>query len=151
MKNQLLIILLLLSSTCFGQTDIYKLYANRTDIRVASVTNFALDSGITADVTLLEAIEDDGWAWMCKEFSLLNPTDEQVKQIEEGWDVVYFSQRSKQNPTQPVKITNNNIDQADICYIGVSYLSRTLYIFSCNTLQQNNVIINYFIEKMRRL
>ncbi|MBQ0159597.1 MAG: hypothetical protein KBT28_03090 [Bacteroidales bacterium] len=152
MKSKLIIfaIFLTLSIVCYAQTDIYKLYANRTDIRVASVTNFTLDSGITVDVTLLEAIDDHGWAWICKEFALLNPSEEQQKQIDNGWDVVFFSQRSRQDPTKTVTITDNNIDQANTCYIGVSYLKQTLYIFCYDTTQQNDVIVNYFIEKMRR-
>ena len=86
-KHIILIGLTLLSLSATAQTDLYKRYASRSDIRVASVTNFTLDTGITADVTLLEAVDDEGWLWLCREFNLATPTQEQKKQMQEGWDV----------------------------------------------------------------
>lgn len=133
-----------------AQADLYQRYANRTDIRVASVTNFMLDSTVTADVTLLEAIDEAGWAWMCKEFSLAQPSKEQQEQMAEGWDVVMFAQRSRQNPALPAEVKDERIDHSNSCYVGVSYLSRTIYIFCCNTDRQSDVVVNYLIEKMRK-
>lgn len=146
----LLAIAVLASSSALAQEDLYKRYANRTDIRVASVTNFMLDSAITADVTLLEAVDEEGWQWMCNEFSLAQPSAEQQKQMDEGWDVVMFAQRSRQNPSQPAVVKNEQIDHGSSCYLGVSYLSRTIYIFCCTTDRQSDVVVNYLIEKMRK-
>lgn len=151
MRRFITIIILLFLTTVVveAQTDLYKRYASRTDIRVASVTNFTLDTGITADVTLLEAVEDEGWKWLCEEFKLASLSPEQQKQMDEGWDVAFFTQRNRQDPTQPAPIVNDQIDQTNTCYLGVSYLSRTLYIFCCNTDKQSDVMVNYLIEKMR--
>lgn len=142
--------LMILCGTVAAQTDLYNRYASRTDIRVASVTNFTLDSGITADVTLLEAIDETGWQWICQEFNLATPTKEQQLQMDEGWDVAMFTQRNRQDPTQPAPIVNEQIDHSQSCYVGVSYLTRTLYIFCCTTDRQSDVVVNYLIEKMRR-
>ncbi len=145
-----IVFLLVLSSiVANGQTDLYKRYESRTDIRVASVTNFTLDTGVTADVTLLEAVEDEGWEWLCEEFHLASLSPEQQQQMEAGWDVAFFTQRNRMDPTQPAPVDNGQIDPSNTCYLGVSYLSRTLYIFCCNTDKQSDVMINYLIEKMR--
>lgn len=150
LSGLLLAAAVLLASGAAAQEDLYKRYANRTDIRVASVTNFELDSTITADVTLLEAVDEEGWQWMCKEFSLAQPTKEQQQQMDEGWDVVMFAQRSRLNPAQPAAVKNEQIDHRNSCYLGVSYLSRTIYIFCCTTDRQSDVVVNYLIEKMRK-
>ncbi|GEM_PF-1484773 len=142
--------LTLLCTAAVAQTDLYNRYASRTDIRVASVTNFTLDTGITADVTLLEAIDESGWQWLCQEFHLAVPTQEQQQQMDEGWDVAMFTQRNRHDPTQPAPVVNEQIDQSQSCYVGVSYLARTLYIFCCTTDRQSDVVVNYLIEKMRR-
>lgn len=139
----------MLFCTAAGQTDLYNRYASRTDIRVASVTNFVLDSGILADVTLLEAREDAGWAWLCDEFGLSELSPEQQKQVEEGRDVSLFTQRCRKDPTLPPPIMDDRVDMDDICYVGVSYLSRTIYIFCCNGGRQSEVMVNYLIQKMR--
>lgn len=149
-KHILFLTLSLLAVSAAAQTDLYKRYASRQDIRVASVTNFTLDTGITADVTLLEAIDDEGWAWLCHEFNLASPTKEQQQQMAEGWDVAMFTQRDRQDPTKPAPVINEQIDHNKSCYVGVSYLSRTLYIFCCSTDRQSDVVVNYLIEKMRR-
>ena len=56
----------------------------------------------------------------------------------------------RRDPTKPAPVVNEQIDQNCSCYVGVSYLSRTLYIFCCNTDRQSDVVVNYLIEKMRR-
>lgn len=133
-----------------AQTDLYNRYASRTDIKVASVTGFVLDStGLTADVTLLEAVDDKGWEWLCKEFSLIALNEEQQRQLAQGWEVSMFAQRDRKDPTHPAPVVNERIDIANSCYVGVSYLSRTLYIFCCTTEQQSDVVIEYLIRKMR--
>ena len=148
-KSAAILLFLAIGLGTIAQTDLYNRYAARTAIRVASVTNFTLDTGVTADVTLLEAIDDQGWQWMCSEFGLAQPSPEQQKQMDEGWDVVMFTQRNRQNPAQPAPVVNEQIDHANSCYVGISYLARTLYIFCCNTERQSDVVIDYLIEKMR--
>lgn len=146
----MLAVALLTAASASAQADLYQRYAGRTDIRVASVTNFMLDSALTADVTLLEAIDDEGWTWMCKEFSLAQLSKEQEEQMREGWDVVLFAQRSRQNPALPAEVKDEQVDQSNSCYVGVSYLARTIYIFCCSTNRQSDVVVNYLIEKMRK-
>ena len=72
MKKILFFLLLGCATSVVAQTDLYNRYSGRTDVRVASVTNFTLDTGITADVTLLEAIDDQSWQWLCSTFGLAN-------------------------------------------------------------------------------
>ena len=148
MKKILFLLFLVCATSVMAQTDLYNRYSSRTDIRVASVTNFTLDTGITADVTLLEAVDDQSWQWLCSTFGLATPTKEQEQQIEAGWDVTMFTQRSRQDPTKPAPVVDEHIDQSNSCYLGVSYLSRTIYIFCCSTEKQSDVVIAYLIRKM---
>ena len=149
-KILLFIGFLVWASVAGAQTDLYNRYASRTDIKVASVTGFVLDSaGTTADVTLLEAVDDEGWDWLCKEFGLIALNDDQQRQLAQGWEVSMFTQRSRKDPTLPAPVLNERIDVANSCYVGVSYLSRTLYIFCCTTEHQSDVVIDYLIRKMR--
>lgn len=149
-KTLLFIGVLFWVSTVGAQTDLYNKYASRTDIKVASVTGFVLDTaGTTADVTLLEAVDDAGWDWLCKEFNLIALNDEQRRQLAQGWEVSMFAQRDRKDPSKPAPVMDERIDVANSCYVGVSYLSRTLYIFCCTTEHQSDVVIDYLIKKMR--
>lgn len=148
MKKIFFLLFVVCATSVMAQTDLYNRYSSRTDIRVASVTNFTLDTGITADVTLLEAVDDQSWQWLCSTFGLATPTKEQEQQIEAGWDVTMFTQRCRQDPTKPAPVVDEHIDQSNSCYLGVSYLSRTIYIFCCSTEKQSDVVIAYLIRKM---
>ena len=70
--------------------------------------------------------------------------------MDEGWDVALFTQRNRQDPTKPAPVVNEQIDHSQSCYVGVSYLTRTLYVFCCSTDRQSDVVVNYLIEKMQR-
>ena len=152
MRKYLLFIGVLFWVSAVGaQSDLYNRYASRTDIRVASVTGFVLDSaGTTADVTLLEAVDDTGWEWLCKEFGLIALNADQQRQLAQGWEVSMFAQRDRKDPSKPAPVVNERIDVANSCYVGVSYLSRTLYIFCCTTDHESDVVIDYLIKKMSR-
>lgn len=151
MKHILLLSLIAFFSVqpLIAQTDLYNQYSSRTDIQVTSVTKFALDTDVTADVTSLKALDDETWTSLCQEFGLAQLSSDQQQQMELGWDVTMFAQRSRLDPTQPAPIVNEQIDYANSCYVGVSYLNHTIYIFCCASDKQSDVLVNYFIEKMR--
>lgn len=144
-----LLLLMCGAAVASAQTDIYNRYSSRTDVRVASVTNFTLDTGITADVTLLEAIDDQGWQFLCREFSLVELSPQQMDQIRQGWDVTMFAQRLRSNPTQSVQVTEEQEGAEGTCYLGVSYLTQTIYIFCCTSNRQSDIILSYLIKKMQ--
>ena len=45
----------------------YRIYSPRTDVRVAFVKDFAIDS-FKIDVTVITAIDSAGWEWMRKAY-----------------------------------------------------------------------------------
>lgn len=149
MRRTILIVLLTIGAyMSMAQTDLYKRYASREDVWVKSVSNFVLDSNVTADVTLLEAVDDQGWNWLCKEFSLVELTPQQMEQIRQGWDVTMFAHRDPQDPTKLYVPSSGQSDAQTSCYLGVSYLSRAIYIFCCATSEQSDIVVKYLIEKM---
>ena len=95
-------------------------------------------------------MDDTGWEWLCKEFGLIALNADQQRQLAQGWEVSMFAQRDRKDPSKPAPVVNERIDVANSCYVGVSYLSRTLYIFCCTTDHESDVVIDYLIKKMRR-
>lgn len=155
MKKALTALLLLLAYTAAAQNNIYERYASRTDIRVASVNKFAIDSATTIGVTRLEAEDFKAWASLCKDFGFPAPSESGNNVVQDkaapqlnSWDGVMFAQRSSLDPTQPIPVVNERIDPVSTCYIGVSYLNRTIYIFYCQNAQQANAVLSHLINKM---
>ncbi|MBR4773200.1 MAG: hypothetical protein IK010_02075 [Bacteroidales bacterium] len=143
-----LFLLLLASLAAAAQTDLYQRYASQPGVKVASVSNFALDSTAKVDVTVIAAEDDAGWEWMKREFYIGDLAPEQQANLQEGSDVVLFARRSRSNPRENAPIVDENINIAASCYMGISYLSRAVYVFCADTEEQYDAIVALLIKKI---
>ena len=131
-----------------AQTDFYRRYADQQGVRVASVNNFALDSASHLDVTLIEAIDDQGWAWMKREFMIGDLAPEQQSTLDAGSDVVLFSRRNRKNPSDNAPIVNEQIDASGSCFMGISYLNRTVFVFCADDEAQYDALVTLLVKKI---
>ncbi len=150
MKHLLFALALLVSLRASAQTDLYSRYASQPGVKVASVSNFAIDSATRADVTVIEAVDDSGWQWMKNEFHIADLSPEQQAGLREGNDAVLFARRSRANPSSNAPVVNEQIAVAASCYIGISYLSRAVYIFCADTEEQYDAIVTMLVKKIMR-
>ena len=147
---------------CAGQTELYKRYANVPNVKVASVSNFAIDSTSQVDVTVIMAEDDEGWDWMKQEFFIGDLSPEQQAGLREGNDAVLFARRSRSNPREnaPLKRTpvqgeatkavDEQIDIAESCYIGISYLNQAVYVFCADSEEQYDAVVTLLVKKIMR-
>ena len=65
LRRALLVSLLMVTAgTAAAQSDLYRRYAQRTDVRVAFIEAMRVDSVTTVDVTVVTAVDSAGWQWM---------------------------------------------------------------------------------------
>ena len=131
-----------------AQTDLYRRYASQPDVKVASVSNFALDSTSRVDVTVLSAEDDAGWEWMKREFHIGDLSPEQQAGLDEGSDVVLFARRSRSNPRENAPIEGEHVNMAASCYLGISYLSRAVYVFCADTEEEYDAVVTRLVKKI---
>ena len=131
-----------------AQTELYQRYASQPNVKVASVTGFAIDSTSRADVTVIAAEDDGGWEWMKREFHIGDLSPEQQASLREGYDAVLFARRNRSNPSENAPIVGENIDIAASCYMGISYLNRAVYVFCADTEEQYDAIVALLIKKI---
>ena len=148
--RRLVVIILML---CFAagvssQNDLYGRYSRQPGVKVASVSNFPLDSASHVDVVVVEAEDDDGWAWMKREFLILDLMPEQQASLREGNDVVFFARRSRSNPRDGAPVVDNKVDAASSCYVGISYLQQAVYIFCADNDEQSDAIATMLVKKI---
>ena len=149
MKRLCLSLLLLLSTVvASAQTDLYHRYASQPGVKVASVSNFSIDSTSHADVTVIEAETDLGWEWMMQEFLISPLPPERASDLRVGDDVVTFARRSRANPRDAAPVVDEQIDVAASCYMGISYLSRAVYVFCADTEEQYDAVVALLIKKI---
>ena len=148
MKRFAFLLLLLVSLAAGAQNELYQRYASQPGVKVASVSNFALDSNAKVDVTVIAAEDEEGWEWMKREFYIGDLAPEQQANLREGSDVVLFARRSRSNPRENALIIDENINIAASCYMGISYLSRAVYVFCADTEEQYDAIVAMLVKKI---
>lgn len=143
-------LVLVLAATCnvAAQTELYQRYASQPNIKVASVSNFALDSTSHVDVTVIAAEDDAGWEWMKREFYIGDLAPEQQANLREGSDVVLFARRNRSNPRENAPVVGENINIAASCYMGISYLSRAVYVFCADTEEEYDAVVTRLVKKI---
>lgn len=52
-----------------GVGDLYRRYADHPGVRVAFIKGYPFDDTTRVDVTTIEALDAEGWAWMLAEFA----------------------------------------------------------------------------------
>lgn len=148
MKKLILAVMLLCSVCVAAQTDLYKRYASQPGVKVASVSNFAIDSASRVDVTVIEAEDDAGWLWMKAEFFIAELSPQQQAGLLDGFDAVLFARRSRFNPRENAPVRDEQLDVAGSCYIGVSYLNRAVYIFCADSEEQYDAVATLLVKKI---
>jgi hypothetical protein len=150
MKNFCIMLVLVLAATynVAAQTELYQRYASQPNIKVASVSNFALDSTSHVDVTVIAAEDDAGWEWMKREFYIGDLAPEQQANLREGSDVVLFARRNRSNPRENAPVVGENINIAASCYMGISYLSRAVYVFCADTEEEYDAVVTRLVKKI---
>ena len=142
------VMVLLAPLAAHGQTDLYKRYASQPGVKVASVSNFAIDSATRVDVTVIEAEDGEGWNWMKREFYIGDLSPEQQAGLSEGYDAVLFARRSRANPRDNAPVKNEEIDIAGSCYIGISYLNQAVYIFCADSEDEYDAVVSLLVKKI---
>ncbi|MBR4739385.1 MAG: hypothetical protein IK058_05210 [Bacteroidales bacterium] len=140
--------LLFASLTAAAQTDLYQRYASQPGVKVASVNNFALDNTARVDVTVIAAEDEEGWEWMKREFYIGDLSPEQQAGLDEGSDVVLFARRSRSNPRESAPVVGESVNMAASCYMGISYLSRAVYVFCADTEEEYDAVVTRLVKKI---
>lgn len=135
-------------NSLWAQTELYQRYADQEGVKVASVSGFAIDSANNIDVTVIEAISDEGWQWMKREFYIGDLSPEQQAGLADGFDAVLFARRNRRNPRENAPVKDEQIDIAGSCYMGISYLGRTVYIFCADSEEQYDAVAALLIKKI---
>lgn len=131
-----------------AQSSLYERYAQQEGVKVASVSNFPLDSASFVDVVVVTAEDDDGWAWMKQEFLIVDLMPEQQASLREGDDVVFFARRSRSNPRDGAPVVGDRVEASTSCYVGISYLQQAVYIFCADNDAQSDAIATMLVKKI---
>ena len=147
-QTVLFLFALCLAGVVCSQNSLYERYSQQPGVKVAAVSNFPLDSVSHVDVVVVEAEDDEGWAWMKREFLIVDLMPEQQSSLREGNDVVFFARRNRSNPSEGAPVVGDRVDVVSSCYVGISYLQQAVYIFCSDDDDQSDAIATMLVKKI---
>ena len=126
-----------------GVSDLYRRYEGNPHLDVTYLRNFPVNDTLAVDVTLLQALDDEGWDTLRADFRIpeLPPLFQQ--QIEDGKDMLSLRFVSKTDPSH----TMDSVDMLNNNVIAISRLKRTICIFYTSTIAEQQCIYYNQLEK----
>jgi len=124
MKHLVLVLMVLAGFAVQAQTDIYRRYADRDDLkRLACLTNHRLDDGTRVDITLLRALDSVSMQALMRELNM-----PQVKNRCMG--SVILTLRDNTNPAASApKRRDGKVNLSRSCLVGLSLSENTIFIY----------------------
>lgn len=116
--------------------ELYRAYADNPEVKASFVKDFRVNDTVVADVTLLKALSDTGWALLQKDFNIYVPEEEDTIFL---IDVYFWKTFPKSHPSLPPDSNRLNNDIA-----AYSYPRRVVGVFSIKDEKQMKAI-PYFI------
>lgn len=100
---------------------VYERCADRKDVEATFVVKMRFDDTVAINVTVVHAVSDEGWKWMCDS---LVPVPESIM-VNEGKDVVISYLSAPDNLMRNVKYSEDSV--CDLVVVKVK--KREIYMF----------------------
>ena len=95
----------------WGSSEVYKRYSRVEGVRATYVKDFRVNDTLTVGVTLLEATDSAGWAYLCGEFNILPGMIEAAE--EDSTTDVWTRKILKGHPESPYKKSDANHQEGE--------------------------------------
>lgn len=121
--------------------ELYLRYAGNPHVRATYIKGKRIDSRVSVDVTMLEAVTDTGWVVLRRDFGLPDIPKEYESLYYGDSNVVDIKYIPKSNPELPADsvLLNNNI-------AAISFPKRTICIYSIEDSVQFRAVTKDWFE-----
>lgn len=120
---------------------LYQKYAGRDDIEASFIRGKRINDTVMADMTILKAVSDTGWAVLVHDFSLPVIPEEYEALFYSDTSQITIRQVPKTDPSQP---TDNDILKNDV--VAISFYRHSIYIFTINSTSQLKALLRGAFE-----
>lgn len=130
------------AGTAAAQGDLYRRYASRTDVNVSFIEAMRIDSATTVDVTVVKAVNPEGWSWMKSEFAIPDLTPELEAFLGPSAVSVHFS------PSGHPEILAKVVDKPEGDAVVIDRAGRTVCIYHIGTVEQYRRILHRELDML---
>ena len=123
-------------------SEVYKTYANNPSIKASFIKDFRINDSVTVDVTLLEAVDSNGWNTLVTDMNLGIQDSSTRSDIANGMDLITVKQVKKGVYSKPIATSSGNVD-----IVATSHLRKEVSIFHPKDRKEKHAIWFYNLEK----
>lgn len=123
-------------------SEVYKTYANNPGIKASFIKDFLINDSVTVDVTLLEAVDSNGWNTLVTDMNLGIEDSSTRSDIANGMDLITVKQVEKGVYSKPIATSSGNVD-----IVATSHLRKEVSIFHSKDRKEKHAIWFYNLEK----
>ncbi len=123
-------------------SEVYRLYVNNPSIKASFIKDFRINDSVSVDVTLLEAVDSNGWNMLCKDFFIPELDPFSKSRIDGGKDLIFTKLINKKDIPQLIeKNYSGNIIRS------VSFIKKTICIFYIKNEDEEHAVLYYNFDK----
>lgn len=123
-------------------SEVYRLYVNNPSIRASFIKDFRINDSVSVDVTLLEAVDSNGWNTLVTDMNLGIQDSSTRSDIANGMDLITVKQVKKGVYSKPIATSSGNVD-----IVATSHLRKEVSIFHSKDRKEKHAIWFYNLEK----
>lgn len=123
-------------------SEIYQKYAGNPGIDASFVKNFRINDTVFVDVTLLKAVDTNGWNLLCKDLQIPKLDSLPQSLIDSGLDLIFTRRFNGYDYSQPVTDTSTNV-----VLRAVSYLKQKVSVFHIKNEAESHAVYLYNFDK----
>lgn len=123
-------------------SEVYKTYANNPGIKASFIKDFRINDSVTVDVTLLEAVDSNGWNTLVTDMNLGIQDSSTRSDIANGMDLITVKQVKKGVYSKPIATSSGNVD-----IVATSHLRKEVSIFHSKDRKEKHAIYYYNFDK----
>ena len=123
-------------------SEVYRLYVNNPSIKASFIKDFRINDSVFVDVTLLEAVDSNGWNTLVTDMNLGIQDSSTRSDIANGMDLITVKQVKKGVYSKPIATSSGNVD-----IVATSHLRKEVSIFHSKDRKEKHAIWFYNLEK----
>ncbi len=123
-------------------SEVYRLYVNNPSIKASFIKDFRINDSVSVDVTLLEAVDSNGWNTLVTDMNLGIQDSSTRSDIANGMDLITVKQVKKGVYSKPIATSSGNVD-----IVATSHLRKEVSIFHSKDRKEKHAIWFYNLEK----
>ena len=123
-------------------SEVYRFYANNPGIKASFIKDFRINDSVSVDVTLLEAVDSNGWNTLVTDMNLVIQDSSTRSDIANGIDLIAVKQVKRGVYNKPISASSGNVD-----IVATSHLRKEVSIFHSKDRKEKHAIYFYNFEK----